>query len=230
MKRQRKVFLCITLLFMIFLLAEAFFHRPFLLSLLTDSGRAESEHEIGDVEVGHRLYFMDGAEAIEGRFVEVDPEASDPALRYKRGVYEINITDRDSDNFIEKLRIDISVKSDVDTYIRVKLVSTMILRYSKPTGSANEIQVIGQDQVVLNVGSGWYKNGDYYYYTAPVKKEGAEDLVIPFIIDYFEGTYFSPYPENYSIQLGVVVDAVQALGGPQNHWNLKNPPWGGDWE
>jgi hypothetical protein len=52
---------------------------------------------------------------------------------------------------------------------------------------------------------------------------------VPLVIEFPESLNFGSYPDGYSLQLGVTVEAVQALNGPENVWDLTTPPWGGEW-
>jgi hypothetical protein len=231
MRKLFIAFLCTLFVFIVFLFSETVLDTPSLFSFLSDTGNEGEEYEIGKVEVGYRLYFEKDGTEVPGRFVEVDPGATDPNERYKQGVYEVNITERESDNFIENLRIDVLVDSNVETYLRVRLIDVLVLKYTNAAGVTSEIQVINKDELQLNYDESWHRAADgYYYYMEPVKKEASGSKLVPFIIEYFEGTYYNLHPANYSIQLGIEIDAVQALGGPEKRWNLETPPWGGSWQ
>ena len=107
--------------------------------------------------------------------------------------------------------------SNVETYLRVRLIDVLVLKYTNAAGVTSEIQVINKDELQLNYDESWHRAADgYYYYMEPVKKEASGSKLVPFIIEYFEGTYYNLHPANYSIQLGIEIDAVQALGGPES--------------
>lgn len=66
---------------------------------------------------------------------------------------------------------------------------------------------------------------NYIYYQSAVDTL----TTIPLVIGFPPTVNFGSYPNGYSLQVGIEVEAVQALGGPENVWNLATPPWGGNW-
>ncbi len=255
---------------------------------------------MGLVDVGINVYFHDGTSFIKNAdFVEIAPGV------YKTGVYYIDIDSADADEFIENLRVDIQVNSNIPTYIRVKIHKQLTLIYTDFQGNISELSIYINDKVEqefqLNYDlENWFIDSyslayyhdasnnirDYagnlvYQYVSPgiytdpaTQTEGYylttagdvidddENLVIraeilfdtqdeaigfrqrnfnyiyydsivstqttiPLILEYLG--VFGTYPDGYSLQIAFEVEAVQALGGPENVWGLATPPWGGSW-
>ncbi|MFA7106683.1 MAG: hypothetical protein WC154_05230 [Candidatus Izemoplasmatales bacterium] len=72
---------------------------------------------------------------------------------------------------------------------------------------------------------------DYLYYQLSVDNNGlTEGQKIPLIVDFPEGVNLEEiYDVGYTLQVGFIVEAVQAEGGPENVWGLPEKPWGGSW-
>lgn len=186
---------------------------------------------IGKVDVDYNIYFTKGTESVEASEVEISDGIT------KSGVYFVNLDNNNSSDYISFLNVDISVKSNVDTYVRIKVIEQLTLTITNHYGEETEISIISdrtefdlfEDEVI----QWWYDEAtDYYYLKVPQKGIEENDVIvenrIKFIIPFIES--YNPRPLNYSLQIGFEIDAVQTKGGPINNWNLDNPPWGGNWQ
>lgn len=259
----------------------------------------EYDPDMGLVDVGIRVYFKDGETFLkEADFVEIVPGVPKP------GVYYVNIDSESSLDFIEYLRVDILVYSNVPTHIRVKVYRQLTLIYQDFLGNVTELSVYMGDSVEEELmfyydTDNWYIDSIYetfyrddifirdvygnavYVQTSPgvftdVETEtltfslltsgdfvdASNNLIIrseeifnsqaqarayqnrhfdyiyyqemvdniqtiPLLLPY--GGNFGTYPSGYSLQIAFTVEAVQAIGGPQNLWGLNTPPWDGEW-
>ena len=201
----------------------------FVVAFLTDQDTIEETRLIGDVEVTLVIYFE--KDGIEYPVEEVVIDVNDNVV--KSGVYRMNVTDPNATEFVENLRMDVRISSDVDTYVRVRIVETLILTTENFLGERTEIPIVSEP-TLFNQESDWYYDElglePYYYLMTPSKRINASTpLDVPFITSYFAGANYNPRPLGYTVQFGVEMEAVQALMGPQMNWGLANPPWGGDW-
>lgn len=208
-----------------------------LVAFLLDNIIKEKKATIGEVNVGYDIYFTKGTENIKASEVFINPEMGIK----KSGVYFVNLDNINSNEYISYLNVDIIIKSNIDTYVRVKVIEQLTLTIINYNEEKTEISIISpntefdlyddneEDGQVL-----WFYDGatDYYYLTTPIKGKlqdnQIEEETIKFIIPFKES--YSPRPLNYSLQIGFEIDAVQTKGGPQNNWNLDNQPWGGNWQ
>lgn len=204
-----------------------------LVAFLLDRIIKENIVTVGEVKVGYDIYFTKNDQQFEASEVFIDPNTG---LK-KSGVYFVNMDTPTSNSYITNLTVDILVDSSVDTYIRVKVHEQLTLKVENYLGEITELSIISpptEFNTFSNEEISWYydENSNYYYCTSPVKgiKENDEYLTnrIRFIIPLETG--YSPRPLNYSLQVGIEIDAVQYKGGPQNNWNLSVPPWGGNWQ
>lgn len=62
----------------------------------------------------------------------------------KTGVFRINTTDPDAANYLANLRINIVVKSTVDTYIRVSIIDSPVLLTQNFEGELGEVAIVDQ--------------------------------------------------------------------------------------
>lgn len=71
-----------------------------------------------------------------------------------------------------KRNVNVTNTSDIDAYIRVKLVTYRVNAQGRHIGGAATIPD-------FTLGTNWVKNGEYYYYTLPVAAGGkpANDLI-----------------------------------------------------
>lgn len=148
----------------------------------------------------------------------------------KNKVYALNISNFDNNNHINNLRVDFEITSSVETYFRVRIIDTMTLTYVRADGKTVELTIprASYDEIPYGIDyDDWYydETSDWYYYK---EKVTAADGFITFIK---EGLSYPLWPDDYTIQFGLIIEAVQAKGGPFNNWGLNNPPWDeeGDW-
>ncbi|MDD3122700.1 MAG: hypothetical protein PHC62_04170 [Candidatus Izemoplasmatales bacterium] len=182
--------------------------------------------EVGFVEVDLNAYFLDELHPA----TEVEVAAGVP----KPGVYLVNIVSSASSNYFEDFRLSVSVLSNVDTYMRVKIYEQLTLTYTNFEGIVTELSILHDEYMPFNYDTtNWYDNREidnYIYYKLPVKRVDASNaLIVGIISSYFSGQSFSNYPPGYSLQIAFSIEAVQALSGPVNVWELTTPPWGGTW-
>lgn len=261
------------------------------------------ETDMGVVDVELDIYFHDGTSRLASAAqVEITPGV------YKPGVYLVNIDNETAGDFIENLRVDVLIQSNIPTYFRVKIFKQLTLIYTDYLGNVTELSVYMNDDIMreltLYYDSNWYIDSyetAYYYdinddirdssgtviyefvstgiYTDAATQtedfylksagnledadvdgnlvirgtnilESQEEAIafenrhfnyiyyqssvdtlttIPLVIAFPQSVNFGSYPDGYSLQIGITVEAVQALGGPENVWNLSTPPWGGSW-
>ena len=196
----------------IVLTSALFFVVSVVSAFLLFEKEEDNSVEIGFVRVKAEVYF-DGV-----LFSETTPN--------ELGVVEINISDVSADNYFNNFSVKIVVESNVDTYFRVAVYEQFTLSYDV----GDETIVISVTQVEFapfDYNNAFFDNrieDDYFYYTNKVKRTSeTEALELEFINEY-EDTY-PLYDSRYSINIGFVVEAVQALGGPLYNWGLENPPW-----
>lgn len=197
---------------------------------LTDQKEVDEELIIGDVGVSkiEVYYLVDDEETGYGEVVALN--------RNKKGVYDINIIDRNAVDYITNLRVDIYVDSNVDSYLRVKINDQIIRKTTNYQGVITET-ALRHSPITFYTHSSWHVEHDpldvrntYYYYPQKIKQTTNEPLKLSFMIPYPEEQDFSAYGEGHILQLGIKYDIVQAnFEGPLKNWQLSTPPWGGAW-
>jgi len=226
MKRWKNRLLVMAILSIITLITTVIIGVSF--AWFTNEENITYQGEIGFVEADIDVYFDDGfGGRIEADEVEISNIISKP------GVYRINITSDSEPFFIEDLRIDVIVSSNIDTYVRIKIYEQLTFIYDN-NGEINELSVYYEEGVDLNYDfSGWYDNrifDNYIYYENPVKRVDENiPLVISLVDSYYQGQSFDTRSPGYSLQMAFAIEAVQAKGGPENVWGFDTPPWGGTW-
>ncbi|MDD5293992.1 MAG: hypothetical protein PHW40_06740 [Candidatus Izemoplasmatales bacterium] len=185
------------------------------------------EATVGFVEVDFFAYFIDETNPASDYMVPIAPPLT------KTGIYEIDITTNTTTiNFFDNLRVRLEVKSNIPTYFRIKVYEQLTLKYLNFDGSTTELSVLIDGIMPFNFEiQNWYDNRDqdnYIYYMLPVMRESeSQPLDIPLINPPEEP--FGTYSQGYSLQITFSIEAVQAVGGPQNVWNLAQTPWGISW-
>lgn len=208
----------------------------FSVAYLTSLTESEVKYTVGDVNVDLQIYFVsDNGETID--YNEYYYECVDPNgdSNKKMGVFKVDISDEDAKNFADKLRVDLVVKSNVDTYVRIAPYEQLTLTYQL-NDITKEIAVVQEESTKFNyqfTDTSFYDNRDkdgYIYFRSPVKKdEGQAETVYPLIDEFEEGQTFGKSDKSYSLQIGFIVESVQALEGPEKNWGMSSAPWGGDW-
>ena len=198
-----------------------------LVAFLLNEIIIDNSSVIGEIEVDYDIYFTKDTQPVKASEVEISDGIT------KSGVYFVNLDNMNSPRYISYLNIDILVKSNVDTYVRVKIIEQLTLTITNHYGDKTEISIISP-RTEFDLAENWHYDSatDFYYYKSTVKGIDESDQIvenrISFVIP-FEETY-NPSPMNYSLQLGLEVNGVQTKGGAKNNWKLDNPPWGGTWQ
>lgn len=226
MKKSRKKLIGSISVFILFFFMTGIVVISF--AWFTDQEEITYQGEMGFVEADIDVYFDDGfGGRIEAEEVEISEFINKP------GVYRINITSPTEDFFVEDLRIDVIVYSNIDSYIRIKIYEQLTFIYDN-NGETNELAVYYEEGVDLNYDlTHWYDNrifDNYLYYENPVKRiDDLTPTVITLVGSYYSGQSFDTRSPGYSLQMAFSIEAVQAEGGPENVWDLPTQPWGGEW-
>ncbi|MFW5888948.1 MAG: hypothetical protein ACOCUD_01070 [Bacillota bacterium] len=197
----------------------------------TEEDSIDFTGEFGFVDVDINVFFEDDVLGeVQAEEVVID-ETNNIT---KPGVYYVNITSPTADYFIEDLRINIEVNSNVNTYFRLKIYEQLTFIYEDISGTTNELAVLYQEGVELNYDfSNWYDNRTFdnylYYQNEVIRVNETTPLIIDLVDSYFETGNFQTKGPGYSLQIAFSIEAVQSDGGPQNVWGLDVPPWGGSW-
>lgn len=221
-------------------------------SFLSDLDLINDDVTVGQVSVVGRAYYEKNEELTELSYVYLgkDDQLQDD---YKNGIYDINITNSSSDNFIENVRMYFNVYSKQNTFLRVKIYEQLTLTLTSFDPNNPEVPIktelaVNMDNptdfnYIFNDNSqnatdpehlNWYDNrliDGYIYYKLPVMRNS--DLSpkrLGLIKAYYDDLSYITQPLGYSLQLGITVEAVQGYGGPVENWGLETPPWGGSWE
>ncbi|MDY0024102.1 MAG: hypothetical protein RBR66_04135 [Candidatus Izemoplasmatales bacterium] len=122
------------------------------------------ETDMGLVDIGLRVYFDDGGSGIDATSVEIAPGVTKP------GVYYVNIDSETSPDFIENLRVDVLVYSNIPTYFRIKYTKQLTLSYTDYLGNVTELSVYINDEIdeefMLYYDTNWYvdTNTEAFYF------------------------------------------------------------------
>jgi hypothetical protein len=205
---------------------------------LVDMKKTEEEVIVGKVDVEVDVFFEKYDDS--GTLITYDenldysiPVAGQGTFT-KFGVCKVNISDRNDIQFIENFRVDVKVYSDVDTYFRVAPYEQLTLTYDV-NGMTREVATTQKEYMKFNYDpqSLFYDSRMYdgfLYCTEKVKRsDESTPMTLNLIGDYFEGQSFGVYESRYNLQIGFIIEAVQAIGGPQNSWGLAETPWGSQW-
>ncbi len=184
---------------------------------------------VGFVDVDLDVYFDNGSGGrVAATPVEIAPGVTKP------GVYSVNIVDSLASNRFEQFRIYILVRSNVDTYLRVKIFEQLTLTYVNFEGVVTELSILIEDFMPFNYDlTDWYDNrtiDNYLYLKTKVKRvDETTPYTIGLITSYFPNETFANYSAGYSLQISIGVEAIQAYLGPQNVWDMPAAPWGVAW-
>lgn len=162
----------------------------FVLINRTDSFTATA----AKIDVSYEIY-LDG-QSIKPSFYVIQSEQS----TIKSGVYSINVSDLTADNYIERLRIDILVKSTVDTYLRVAIVDSLTLATLDFQGNRGEVAIVDQP-INYATSRSWLVNG--VFFSSILEAEAAlgeltsedEVIMVPHWFDYSKTDGYYYYPE-----------------------------------
>lgn len=180
----------------------------------------EVPFELGDVAVDIEAFYNDGT-------TNKNINLSD-----SNGVISLDITNPEELEHFNNFRVNIIVKSKVDTYFRVQVMEQFTLTYIVD-GKVRVVAVTRDDYSKFNYSTDFYDNrlydGFFYYKNMTKRVNETTNTVIPFIVELPEIDSHPIYESKYTIQIGFLVDAVQFLSGPEKNWGLPNKPWGGNW-
>ncbi|MDD4166460.1 MAG: hypothetical protein PHN29_05515 [Endomicrobiaceae bacterium] len=231
---MKKYFLILIGLLLILTLAIA----EIMIAYLTDSQDSDNIITVGDIDVEIVVYFS--------RYENGEPKIYKDNLDYvaqvgsdsftKFGVCRVSVTDPTDVQFIENFRVNVIIKSSVDTYFRVAPFEQLTITY-EVKGKIREVAATEKGYMKFNYDPNniFYDNriaDGFLYCRNKVKRNDEENpLVLNLVGEYFEGESFALFPEQYSLQIGFIIEAVQSKNGAQMCWGLEEPPWpgGGEW-
>lgn len=175
---------------------------------------------IGTVDFDAQLFHQNGNNETPATLVNLNGKTKDD-------VYSLNVFQVDNLYHINKFRVNFSNSSNIETYLRVKFLSSLTLTYETSDSKLAEVETISE-VVNFNIDKNLWKYNpadQYYYYIGKISPETSSlSFIIPGL-NYPSKTY------QYLVQFVLVFDAVQAHLGPINNINWPNtPPWGGDWQ
>ncbi|MBU1143479.1 MAG: hypothetical protein KKH92_07540 [Firmicutes bacterium] len=248
-------YLVISTAFLLLTVLSSLTYAWFVLVNRTDSFIATA----AKVDISYTVY-------LDGIMLEPEDFSIDTGIStmVKSGVFQINVTDFEADDYIENLRIDIHVNSTVDTYLRVSIIDALTLATIDFEGNKGEVSIVDQpinyafsrewlvndvsyqDLYDAEVALGgitssdvveridhWYDNklnDGFYYYPMLIERDmDSSQLTLSFIEEY-DGLEFKTKSFGYTLQLAILVEAIQAgNNAPLYNWQLPTPPWGGTW-
>lgn len=222
----------------VLLIAIAATMTHFAVSFLTSQEQTDDTKPVGTVKVIARAYYEDAFGVLhEATEATIQPGTT------KQGIYFVDVTDSTALAFLENFRIYIDVYSDVDTYFRVQMYEQLTFTISNLDGGTTELAVLMEEPMDFYYAQidlaeedqtdweyGLRSIDGYVYYKHPSQRISANTpQSIGLITSYYPDKFFSTRPIGYSLQIAIVVEAVQAIGGPENNWKMDTPPWGGTW-
>lgn len=118
----------------------------------------------------------------------------------KSGVFSINVTDQDAENYLSNLRINIILNATIDTYIRVSIVDALTLATIDFEGNRGEVTIVDQP-IPYAFNRQWLVNDVFYedLYDAEVALGGisSNDIVERLDVWYDnhlnDGYYYYPH-------------------------------------
>ena len=211
----------------------------FSVAYLTSLTESEVIYTVGTVDVDLEIYFVDDA----GNPLATEDEDGNPINTFnyvceyadgnsaiKSGVIKVNISDNDALNFAEKLRVDLVVKSNVDTYVRIAPYEQLTLTYTV-NGVTREVAVVQEESTKFNyqfaeTAKSFYDNRDkdgYIYFRSAVKKNEEQNRY-PLISAFTTAGTFEKSDQIYSLQIGFIVESVQKIQGLEKNWGITSLP------
>ncbi|HQC30409.1 MAG TPA: hypothetical protein PLP51_01585 [Acholeplasmataceae bacterium] len=230
-----------TVYFILIALCLVALATTFITGYLTDEKNANSgDLTIGKIEVSEvDVYYMNGATKVQYGLVTIGTGGTQQT---KKGVYDVNIYDEISPDYVKNLCVDFYVKANVNAYLRVTIQDQVVRKIPNYQGVITETS-IRHEPLEFNFDSeSWHKqvHGNdarniYYYYKTKLVDTTYAPIKVSFIIpkDTFgilvDGHQIN-INENYFLHLGFTYELVQAdFGGPEYNWGLQTRPWGGNW-
>jgi len=217
------------------------------ISWITQLLQDSAEYEVGQIDVELIAYFVDenGDPIVDlsGNLISAGEYVVDDVANItKPGVYAINIVNSSQAAYFQNFRVRVLVHSSVDTYFRIAIYEQLTWKYQNAEGDWTEVAVLNENVMPFAFDDGiWFDDRVYLdtqppreltyylYHMSKVKREEItfEPTEIELILGATES--YTDYNVGYSLQISFEIDAVQAISGPQNVWNLPTPPWGGTW-
>ncbi len=232
MLKRKLVHLIIILMTIVVILTGA------VTAFLTSQNTKNNEVVVGNVDVDITVYFELGGITYTEDLDYIANEGDENSF-IKVGVTKIDISEPDAIKFIKNFRVKINVNSNVDTYFRVAPYEQLTLVYTIGEGdnkTVHEVAVTQKKFMEFNYdpADGFMDNRMYdgfYYYKSSVKRDLQNNTAttIDFIGEWDPLVTFRIYDPKYVLQIGFLVEAVQAYMGPQIIWGMDTPPWGGEW-
>ncbi len=145
-------YLVITISFLLLTVLSSMTYAWFVLVNRTDSFIATA----AKIDISYVIY-------LDGMMLEPDEFSIDTGIGMmtKSGVYSINVTDFEADDYIENLRVDIKVNSTQDTYVRVSIIDALTLATIDFEGNKGEVSIVDQP-INYAFSREWLVNGDPY--------------------------------------------------------------------
>lgn len=189
----------------------------FLVSIVTAFllfwDESTSDVVIGEVVIEVKGYFMKDGVEYEAKNTEY----------YNNGIILLDISTKEKLNFFDNFRVDILVKSNVDTYFRVIIYE----QFTLTTGNT-EIAITRDEYSKFKYSDDFFDNrevDEYFYYKNKVKRVNElTPSIINFIIENNDYSH-EIYDPKYTIKIGILVEAVQAHRGPYENWGMEKKPW-----
>lgn len=180
----------------------------------------EHDRVVGEVLVSTDIYFQNGATKTPAiLFSTMNNEV-------KPNTYFVNISDLTNLYHINKLRVDFTVNSNIETYFRVKIVDSLVIINEKAGGEIEEITITRTESIpyVIDANNWYYDDLEWFYFKDIVTNESS-------LINFIQAGLSHPVESvQNKIQLVILIEAVQAHRGPIENWKLAKRPWdGGDW-
>lgn len=200
---------------------------------LTDTNSSVDETIFGEVDVVVKVSYVKNGVVFVGNPYYVAQTEGEGSFE-KTGIYKINISDDADQQFIKNLRVSIEIRSKVNTYFRVATYEQLTLSYQSGDNKY-EVAITQPEKMPFKyqsiddtVNPYFFDNRDndgFFYYTSIVKRinDTTPDEIV-FIAD-FGTDGFTTYDDNYSLQLGFIIEAVQSFRGPEINWGVTNKPW-----
>lgn len=215
MAKRYKLFISLILLLVLFVGATSTFAYLYV----TGSLDPNKNHDgvVGTVSYEVNMYHENTPDDINAKEVILNGVS-------KPNVYELNVSNMDDPYHINKFRVNFKNNSNIDTYIRVKPLSTLTFTYENNQNILVEVTTAEQVNFIIDNNLWHYDNATGWYYYKDILNKDLSN--INFIEEGLEYDLRSP---QYSIQFTLNFEAVQSHLGPSNNGWGDNPPWGGNW-
>ena len=189
-------------------------------AFLLDIGSAGNNVVLGTVHVSTELYYEKGGNEYPASEVVINPTLNIK----KKGVYQVNVVDRESVEFIENVRMRVVVESDVDTYIRIKLLDQLVITTVDYLGNRTEIPIIAERTEFYYDQTNWYYNGPTIIITASRRSSASAQTSEHYFLRclVFPRRSLQHRPLGYSIRWESGRKRSRHRG-PQENWGLNNP-------